>query len=87
MNATNYRRGTAALLVITAALALTGCPGPKGPQPPPAKPKEDPKLFVEQVNKDLLDLNREANAAGWTQATDITVDTQYLNSRVTDRFL
>ena len=27
------------------------------------------------------------NAAGWTQQTYITADTQYLNARVTDRFL
>lgn len=87
MKRTIYLRGAAALIVIASSLVLTGCPGPKGPQPPPAKAKEDPKQFVAQVNKDLLDLNREANAAGWTQSTDITVDTQYLNSRVTDRFL
>ena len=87
MKRTNYLRGTAALLVFASSLVLTGCPGPKGPQPPPAKMKADPKQFVEQVNKDLADINREVNAAGWTQATDITVDTQYLNSRVTDRYL
>ena len=32
-------------------------------------------------------LAKEGNAAGWTQQTYITPDTQYLNARVTDHFL
>jgi peptidyl-dipeptidase A len=85
MSATHYWRGAAALaIVIPLACTLTGCPGPKGPTPPP---KIDAPTFVEQVNHELIDINRENNAAGWTQATDITVDTQYLNSRATDRYL
>jgi peptidyl-dipeptidase A len=100
MNRTNYFRGLAAL-VIPSALLLCGCPSQQGPRPPPALQKveersvvqqpqqsiPDAKSFVAQVNQDLIELNREANAAGWTQSTDITVDTQYLNSRVTDRYL
>ena len=39
------------------------------------------------MNHDLIELNREDNAAGWVQSTYITEDTQYLNSRVTDRYL
>jgi len=81
MSTSNYLRGAAALLV---ASALTGCPGPKGPLPPP---KLDAKAFVQEVNQELIGINREANAAGWTQATDITVDTQYLNSLATDHYL
>ena len=64
--------------------ALTGCPGPKGPTPPP---KIDAPVFVEEVNKELVGQLREINAAGWTQSTDITVDTQYLNARATERIL
>ena len=30
---------------------------------------------------------REGNAAGFTQATHITADTQYLNARATERYL
>ena len=39
------------------------------------------------MNNELIVINREGNAAGWTQATDITVDTQYLNARATERYL
>jgi peptidyl-dipeptidase A len=43
--------------------------------------------FVARVNKDLTVLAAETNAAGYTQATFITVDTQLLNARATDRYL
>jgi len=74
----------AAALVISCALA--SCGGPKGPTPPPKLDKPAPD-FVAEVNKELLPLNREGYAAGWTQATNITVDTQFLNARVTERTL
>jgi len=95
MNASNYRRAAA---ILVAAGALGGCPGPKGPTPPPAREKVSPapqpadtkptaEEFVTRVNRDLVDLNHEINAAGWLQSTNITADTQYLNSLVTDRAL
>ena len=85
MNSSNYLRGAAALASsITAACLLTSCGGPKGTTPPP---KVDAVAFVKQVNTDLIELAKEGNAAGWTQQTYITADTQYLNARVTDRFL
>jgi peptidyl-dipeptidase A len=81
MSATNYLGGAAALLL---SCALVGCPGPKGPTPPP---KKEAKAFVAEVNQELIGINREGNAAGWTQATDITVDTQFLNALATDHSL
>ena len=92
----NYLRGAAALAF---ACLLTGCPvGPKGPTPPPklekAEVTEAPAPapvpateFISQVNSDLNGILREGNAAGFTQATNITADTQYLNARATERFL
>jgi len=80
MKSTNYLRGALALLSIC---TLTACPGP-GPKPPP---KVDGDAFIAKVNDELVDINREGNAAGWTMATDITVDTQFLNSKATDRQL
>ena len=74
-------RGAASL---TAICLLTSCGGPKGVTPPP---KLEAVAFVAQVNTDLVDLAKEGNAAGWTQQTYITPDTQYLNARVTDHFL
>ncbi len=75
-----------AITLVTLGItgALTGCPGPKGPTPPP---KIDAPVFVEEVNKELVGQLREINAAGWTQSTNITVDTTYLNARATDRIL
>jgi peptidyl-dipeptidase A len=81
MNASNYLRGGAALFVIG---TLTSCGGPKGVTPPP---KLEAVAFVAQVNTDLVELAKEGNAAGWTQQTYITPDTQYLNARVTDHYL
>jgi peptidyl-dipeptidase A len=79
----NYPRTLTALAVAAATAAIfVSCS--KGTTPPP---KVNAEAFVAQVNTDLVDLAREGNAAGWTQATNITVDTQYLNSRATDRFL
>jgi peptidyl-dipeptidase A len=81
MNLVNHLRGAAALLT---AGALSGCPGPKGPTPPP---KIDAPVFVASANQELVEHLHEINAAGWTQSTDITVDTQYLNARATERIL
>ena len=42
--------------------------------------------FVARINKEFADIWLEGNAAGWTQATYITVDTQLLNARATERW-
>ena len=84
MNRTNYLR---AALALAATTVLVSCNGPKGPTPPPKLEKPAPQAFIAQVNKDLVELNKEGNAAGWTQSTYITPDTQYLNAKVTERFL
>src|SRR5689334_4490091 len=83
MTATRYVRGSAALILAVAIAAVfVSCS--KGTTPPP---KLNAVAFVAQANTDLVDLLREGNAAGWTQQTNITVDTQYLNARATDRAL
>jgi peptidyl-dipeptidase A len=43
--------------------------------------------FVARVNKEFADIALEVNAAGWTQATYINVDTQLLNARAFERYL
>jgi peptidyl-dipeptidase A len=43
--------------------------------------------FVARLNKEFADIWLEGNAAGWTQATYINLDTQLLNARATDRWL
>ena len=49
-----------------------------------ATPADD---FVASLNKQLAELSLEVNAAGWTQATYITVDTQFLNAKANERLL
>ena len=49
-----------------------------------ATPADD---FVASLNKQLAELSLEVNAAAWTQATYITVDTQFLNAKSNERLL
>ena len=72
------------LLAIALSCTLVSCGGSRDQTTPPKKPATD---FVAEFNKDLIDLSREGNAAGWTQATNITVDSQYLNAKATERLL
>ena len=83
MKTFNYLRGTAAL---AASCVLVSCGGSPGPRPPPKLDKPAPE-FIAEVNQDLVGIAREGNAAGFTQATHITPDTQYLNARATERYL
>ncbi|MBV6417875.1 MAG: hypothetical protein CMLOHMNK_02651 [Steroidobacteraceae bacterium] len=77
----------AAVVAFAGALALAGCTKPSTPpgSGPGAAPTADE--FIAQVNEQLKPLLRESAAAQWTQATDITIDTQYLNARSNDRYL
>jgi peptidyl-dipeptidase A len=43
--------------------------------------------FVARTNRELTELALEVNAAGWTQATYINVDTQLINAKATERYL
>ena len=48
---------------------------------------ETPEEFIARVNRDLAELARESSAAGFTQATYITPDTQLLNAKANERYL
>ncbi|MEZ5531538.1 MAG: M2 family metallopeptidase [Steroidobacteraceae bacterium] len=80
-------RGARCASGVAAVLALAGCAQPSGPAQPAAGKSPDADAFIAQVNEELKPLLRESAAAQWTQATDITVDTQYLNARTNDRYL
>ena len=43
--------------------------------------------FVARINREFANIWLEGNAAGWTQATYINVDTELLNARATERWL
>jgi len=55
--------------------------------PAPLAQAETADEFVARTNRELAELAIEGNAAGWTQATYINVDTQLINAKATERFL
>jgi peptidyl-dipeptidase A len=83
MNPANYSRGAAALLVAVLGGVLQTSAAQESAKPPAT----DAKAFVANVNRELVDLYREFNAAGWVQATNISADTQYLNALATGKYL
>jgi peptidyl-dipeptidase A len=82
MNHTTLR-GTIALLL---SCAVVSCGGRSTPDAEPLS-VQSASDFVAEVNRDLVGILREGNAAGFTQATHITPDTQFLNARATERYL
>src|SRR5882672_4711976 len=43
--------------------------------------------FVARLNREFTELSLESNKAGWTQATYINDDTEWLNAKATEHFL
>ena len=60
---------------------------PAGGTGPAAAAAESADAFVARLNRELTALAEEAQAAGFTQDTFITIDTQLLNARASDRYL
>jgi peptidyl-dipeptidase A len=82
------------LLVGTVAallLSLTACSGKPGENTAAdaagATKQETADEFVERVNRETWENDKEQGAADFTQKTFITVDTEYLTARSTDRQL
>jgi peptidyl-dipeptidase A len=80
------------LLVGTVAallLSLAGCSGEPASTSGVnnAQKQESADDFVARINLENDQYDREQAAADWTQKTYITVDTEYLNARSTDRQL
>jgi peptidyl-dipeptidase A len=70
-------------LALALATALLGACAPKAEKATAA----DAQAFVKKLNADLTTLTLEGNAAGWTQATYITPDTELLRARASERSL
>ncbi len=86
------RQGTgcglrAASQIALAALALAGCARQAATPDVASGARPSADEFVAQVNAELKPILREVAAADWTQATDITLDTQLLSARANDRYL
>ena len=85
MRTTLLGAAASALLLST----LAGCARPQG-SPAPAAAEHGPESadeFVARVNGELAERATELAAAGWTQATYITADTQLLNAKANERYL
>ena len=81
--------GGALCLMVLCACGSRESAAPAAPiaQRTAAAAAESGEEFVARVNHDLTALSEEAQAAGFTQDTFITRDTQLLNARATDRYL
>jgi peptidyl-dipeptidase A len=81
--------GGALCLIVLCACEPRHSAAPVAPpaQPTAAAAAESSDEFVARVNRDLTALSQEAQAAGFTQDTFITRDTQLLNARANDRYL
>jgi len=79
---------TGALTGALVVAFLGGCSQQHPPTPvTQATAAESADEFAARVNKELGALALEVAAAGFTQDTFITVDTQLLNARANDRYL
>jgi len=74
------RRARLAITVTAFAATFAAVPGA-------IAATETADEFVARINREFADIWLEGNAAGWTQATYINVDTQLLNARATERWL
>jgi peptidyl-dipeptidase A len=91
------RPGTGATCATVCLLALAACGRGGAPPgggaaatvstPSAGAASETADEFVARVNSELTVLAQEAQAAGFTQDTDITPDTELLNARATERYL
>jgi peptidyl-dipeptidase A len=70
-----------ARLAATASIAVLAA------APAAVASAESADEFVARINREFADVALEVNAAGWTQATYINVDTQLLNARAFERYL
>ena len=74
MNTPNLPWRAAAAALASSCATAVSCNGPKGTDA--AAENRSRATFVARVNQDLVELSKEGNAAGWTQATYITPDTE-----------
>jgi peptidyl-dipeptidase A len=67
-----------------ALLALAGC---DKPAQTPSESAESPADFVARVNREMAERGKELSAAGFTYATYINADTEFLNAKANERYL
>ncbi|MFO7190454.1 MAG: M2 family metallopeptidase, partial [Pseudomonadota bacterium] len=70
------------IALAVSAVLLSACGDRRESEAP-----ETADAFVERLNREMRDLGREVAAAGFTYATFINPDTEFLNARATERYL
>ncbi len=73
-------------LAAALMLALSSC-AQHGEPRQAAQPQENADAFVARINQEMLEKSKELSAAGFTYATYINPDTEYLNAKANDRYL
>ncbi len=66
-------------------LVVSACGRP--PEPIIPQPPVNGDEFVARINQEMRDLSLELNAAGFTYATFINPDTEFLNAKANERYL
>ncbi|RMF16162.1 MAG: peptidase M2 family protein [Alphaproteobacteria bacterium] len=75
-------RGSRLALVVGAGLLLAACADATKKQPS----VEEAKAFLADAESRLAAIEEEASRIGWVNATFITYDTDWLNSKMTERY-
>ncbi|HEU4600705.1 MAG TPA: M2 family metallopeptidase, partial [Steroidobacteraceae bacterium] len=73
-------------LAAALILALSSC-AQHGEPRQAAQPQENADAFVARINQEMLEKSKELSAAGFTYATYINPDTEYLNAKANERYL
>lgn len=85
------KRLSLALSVSAAALLISGCTVTIEPDGKPVVYSElnsvEPEKFVRDFQRDLLEINKEVEAAQWVRATYITDDTGFLAAKANEKYL
>ncbi|HEX7011738.1 MAG TPA: M2 family metallopeptidase [Steroidobacteraceae bacterium] len=70
------------LALAVSTILLAACQRSEGPAE-----TESAQEFVERLNREMSELNREVSAAAWSYATYINRDTEFLNAKANERYL
>jgi peptidyl-dipeptidase A len=81
------RRGQCLRQVSFSLLVLSAAGCGKAPEPVITQPLDTADAFVERVNREMTALSHEVSTAGFTYATYINPDTEFLNAKANERYL
>jgi peptidyl-dipeptidase A len=79
-----HRKSTYVAAAVATVLLSAGCSRESSER---AAPAESAEAFIERVNRDMAMVGRELATAGYTYATYINQDTEFLNAKANERYL